>query len=313
MKLAGVLGISPVVLLLPFTLALRHSRIEQDEAKVSRVCDLGQAPRSRASLVSAPMNSTTRLVETASRIDLVGGRAGEGHVAQPARASVLQRRGAAMGKANPCKCKAQWTYPAEYEHMETKDTGVCAQDFEGCPAKACDGDPEGSWCVVEDPTCDDVKTWESSKGESFKYSYCQAPVPMKATYHYLGCYAITNPSKQFVKPEPRPRRMTVNKCYNFCHEKEKAGEDVQFFVLGFGKYCSCLQYIDKATGGNTEDRCKVPCEGKEGEICGGEENLSAYVMINCAIEEPSASDKVRAEQQAEAFAAAAKLRKKKSA
>merc|ERR1712118_486053 len=82
----------------------------------------------------------------------------------------------------------------------------------------------------------------------------QAEPKTKPTYHYIGCYHLTNAEEQFIKPEAPLLHLSVYKCYEFCHQKELAGVDVQFFGVHRGKQCTCLQYIDKAQNGNTEDK-----------------------------------------------------------
>merc|ERR1711971_900463 len=43
-----------------------------------------------------------------------------------------------------CTCAAGWSSP--------KDGAGCV-DQSGCPTKACDGDADGSWCIVDNPGC----------------------------------------------------------------------------------------------------------------------------------------------------------------
>merc|ERR1719482_1284508 len=43
---------------------------------------------------------------------------------------------------------------------------------------------------------------------------------IKPTYKYLGCYSVKNRDTDFLKHKDPPSGMTVEKCYNFCHDKE---------------------------------------------------------------------------------------------
>merc|ERR1719272_1392554 len=61
------------------------------------------------------------------------------------------------------------------------------------------------------------------------------------TYKYAGCYAVQNSETEFMRPGPagtatalhgEAKVMTVQKCFEWCHEqKVRAGRNAQFFLL----------------------------------------------------------------------------------
>jgi len=132
----------------------------------------------------------------------------------------------------------------------------------------------------------------------------------KAVYKYIGCYVTENPEEDYVKSDSPVSAMTIHKCYTYCHGKEndnpKLAGKLQFFLLKNGKECRCLHYIIKNPSGNSQANCKEKCQGKSNEICGGPQNDSVYVMMDCAILPPSESEKVAAKQMKERLANAKK-------
>jgi len=125
----------------------------------------------------------------------------------------------------------------------------------------------------------------------------EEPIDHKASYKYLGCYKLDNPDEQRVETTELSS-MNIHKCFHLCQTEaaEQTENVAKFFMLRNGSECSCLHYIDKNPGASGEVRCNVPCTGDDTEICGGAENESVYVMLNCPVYPKSETEKLREEQ-----------------
>ena len=64
---------------------------------------------------------------------------------------------------NACQCASSW--------VSQDDGGICAEEQHGCAN--CDGDVDGSWCIVDNPGC--------STDEGDGWSYCG-----EQNYWYMG-------------------------------------------------------------------------------------------------------------------------------
>jgi len=151
---------------------------------------------------------------------------------------------------------------------------------------------------------------------------------IKPTYKYLGCYSIRNEKEdnktsetvEILKPDAPPAGMTVEKCYQFCHDAEVAdkkvqGGKVQFVLLTKGKECSCLHYIDKDFAATREmaKTCTEKCAGKDSETCGGMTTHDVYVMIDCPVLPPSKVKLIKDKQQKETLEKATEAKKEADA
>lgn len=130
----------------------------------------------------------------------------------------------------------------------------------------------------------------------------KAPGDIIETYKYSGCHLLLNEDKK-TKPEASPskRMMTIHKCFTACKDS-----DHKYFTLQKGNECRCLPYVDKDELKTDDSRCDQPCSGDAAgdEMCGGIENDSVYVMIDCVEQEPTEAEKIAAEQQEKTLSAA---------
>lgn len=128
------------------------------------------------------------------------------------------------------------------------------------------------------------------------------PGDIDETYKYSGCHLLKNEEAK-IKPQNSvsKRMMTVHKCFVACKD-----EDAKFFALKKGDECYCMSYIDKDELQSDDSKCDQPCGGDAAgtEMCGGIQNDSVYVMIDCVVPEPTAAEKEAAKQQEAALASA---------
>lgn len=81
---------------------------------------------------------------------------------------------------------------------------------------------------------------------------------------------------------------------------------LQYFLLRNGNECGCLHYLNKNPSGHGEEKCTYKCDGSDEETCGGAQNWSVHVMIDCQLKPPSDLDNVRAKQSQKTLDAAKK-------
>lgn len=128
-------------------------------------------------------------------------------------------------------------------------------------------------------------------------------VEINHTYKYIGCYELQNPDEDRVKPGSL-MSMTTHKCYTQCKKEHDKGSKARFFMIRNGRYCTCLQYVDRVD--DDEKKCNVECAGDESSICGGVRSESVYVMVDCPVLPKSKAELAREARTKETYERAKK-------
>ncbi|VDI14319.1 Hypothetical predicted protein [Mytilus galloprovincialis] len=88
---------------------------------------------------------------------------------------------------------------------------------------------------------------------------------------YIGCYQ--DDSKRILsKKVLKDKRMTVQKCQQFCGQKGFKYAGVEY---GFECFCGNVLRKDRK---RKESDCKTPCAGNKRQICGGTWRISIYTV-----------------------------------
>ncbi|XP_076095742.1 uncharacterized protein LOC143066817 [Mytilus galloprovincialis] len=88
---------------------------------------------------------------------------------------------------------------------------------------------------------------------------------------YIGCYR--DDSKRILsKKVLKDKRMTVQKCQQFCGQKGFKYAGVEY---GFECFCGNVLRKDRK---RKESDCKTPCAGNKRQICGGTWRISIYTV-----------------------------------
>jgi len=70
--------------------------------------------------------------------------------------------------------------------------------------------------------------------------------------------------------------MTHSVCYNFCRRIE----GMNFFGIQNGRDCYCTPYYKQQAGAGSEN-CDLPCDGNNGQMCGGTKKSDMFQMHWC--------------------------------